>query len=782
MELLEGKALSGPLSYRTALTSAIEICDALFEAHRLGITHRDLKPANIMVTRNGIVLLDFGLAKMDGVLAASAAADDKTIIESTQPGQIVGTLHYMSPEQLQGKPTDPRSDIFSFGLVLYEMLTGKRAITAEDPASIISQIILGSAPQLDAPSLEAPEALGRVVQRCLEKKPEERWQSTRDIQWVLQEVLEALERAPAAGPVQGAAKPTWRIPNAALAALTVLTLLLMAGIWWRLKTRLPDVSEWRVRPLTAYSGLESMPALSPDGKLVAFVWNGDAGDNFDIYVKPIGDETLPLRITTDAAPDSSPAWSPDGDKLAFLRRTGGEVRLMIGSSHGGGERVIAAVPESSVMDRNSTTSWSPDGRFLAMAAGPILRVNIESREVKPLTSKLPPSQYDSMPQYAPDGSALAFVRGPYPSSRRLYLQRLDREGNPSGDAVPLTEVSQGLVGIAWWPERKSLITAIGYPDSMMEAVRVPLSGKPFQFFPLDATAVSYPSYDPAHRRLVYQRRWRDLNIVRGSLRAPKDLPQLVVGSTFMDMSPDVSPDGDRIVFVSTRTGQMGLWRADRNGANQILLATLGDETMGSPHWMPDSKLILFDGGQAGSSALYTVSSEGGVPAKMPGNGQFAKPSISPDGKWIYYTNSSTGRRELYKMPFGGGPQTQLTREGGTDALTSADGSIVFFWRDDEIRRIAAAGGPESTITTGVKRGKWTICGDKVYAIRARDGRSVIVEMGADGRGEGVVYEVPFQLLEGWTVQSISVSARTGEIFLQQQTRLESDLMLVENFR
>jgi Tol biopolymer transport system component len=524
-----------------------------------------------------------------------------------------------------------------------------------------------------------------------------------------------------------------------------------------------------------------MPALSPDGKLVAFVWNGDAGDNFDIYVKPIGDETLPLRITTDSSPDSSPAWSPDGDKLAFLRRTGNEVRVIVASSHGG-ERVIATLPDKDVLDRNSTTSWSPDGRFLAVAAGPILRVNLETREVKPLTSKLPPSQYDSMPEYAPDGSALAFVRGPYPSARRLYAQKLNEDGSASGDAMPVTEVSQGLVGVAWWPERQSLVTAIGYPDGMMEAVRIPLSGKPSHFLPLDATAVSYPSYDPVRRRLVYQRRWRDLNIVRGSLRTPNDLPQPVVGSTYMDMGPDVSPDGERIVFVSTRTGEMGLWRADRNGANQILLASLGNETLGSPHWMPDGKSILFDGGQAGSSAIYTVSSEGGIPTKMPGNGQFAKPSISPDGKWVYYTNSSTGRRELYRMPFGGGPQTQLTHEGGTDALTSADGAIVFFWRDDEIRRIAANGGPESKITSGVKRGKWTISGDKVYAIRGRDGRSLVVEIGADGHNERMVYEVPFQLLEGWTVQSISVSARTGEIFLQQQTRLESDLMIVENFR
>ena len=318
MELLDGKPLSGPMPLRLALTYGIEICGALSEAHHAGIVHRDLKPANILVTKNGIVLLDFGLATMDSVLGLSAG--EETIIENTRPGQILGTLNYMSPEQLQGNTTDARSDLFSLGLVLYEMLTGKRAITAKDPASVISQIILGSPPQLDIASLQLPAALGAVVQRCLEKKPEDRWQSARDIQWVLEHIRSMQERPDAALSARPE-KASWTVPRAAAIALPLLMLFLGAGLWWWLKTRLPEIPEWRVRPLTAYAGLESMPALSPDGKLVAFVWNGDDGKNFDIYVKPIGDETPPLRITSNPAEDTSPCWSPSGDKLAFLRKT-----------------------------------------------------------------------------------------------------------------------------------------------------------------------------------------------------------------------------------------------------------------------------------------------------------------------------------------------------------------------------------------------------------------------------------------------------------------------------
>lgn len=256
----------------------------------------------------------------------------------------------------------------------------------------------------------------------------------------------------------------------------------------------------------------------------------------------------------------------------------------------------------------------------------------------------------------------------------------------------------------------------------------------------------------------------------------------MVASTHMDLALDVAPDGEHVVFVSTRTGKIAIWRADHDGANQILLASLGGDPVGSPRWTPDGKSIMFDGGRAGSSGLYVVSSEGGVPTRLPGDDQRVRPSVSPDGKWVYYTNSSSGRRELYKMPFGGGPPTQLTREGGTDALTSGDGATVFYFRDGEIRRVAATGGAETTVATGIRRGRWTVSGDKVYVIRDRGAQSAVLEMTPDGGKEKVVYEVPFVLAGSSPVSALGVSARTGEVFLQHQARLESDLMIVENFR
>jgi len=774
MELLEGKPLGGPLPLRTVLTFAQEICSALHEAHRLGIVHRDLKPANIMATRNGISLLDFGLAKREPPVTAD---NDATILENTLPGQIVGTLHYMSPEQLQGKQVDARSDIFSLGLVMYEMLTGKRAVTAEDPASVISQIMLGESPQFDLPAQQLPPALAALVHRCLEKKPEDRWQSTRDIEWVLQ----SIQSAPQAVATVAPTKPGWKamVPSAAIFAM--LAVLVGAGGWLWLRSRPAEIPAWRVRPLTAYAGIESMPALSPDGKLVAFVWNGDQRDNFDIYVKPIGDETLPLRITSDPAADSAPAWSPDGDRLAFLRKAGNGANLMIASSHGGGERIIASISTIRSVEDLEKLSWSPDGRYVAFANGSILRANWETREVKSVTGKPPADSYDSMPAYAPDGSSLAFARGTTASRRILYLQKLDRHDEPIGEPAPIMSEAQGLKGVAWWPQRKSLIVSFGIIGSFMEAVRVPIDGGVSQHVPFDASSVLHPSYNPFVGRLVYQREWLDMNILRASLGSPNASPEPIVTSSHLDMSLDVAPDGQRIVFASSRTGQMGIWRADRDGANQILLAASSEEHFGVPRWTPDGKSVVFSGGRAGISSLYIVSSEGGKPEKLPG-AQLSRPSVSPDGRWIYHERASSGRPEVWKMPIGGGPQTQVTREGGTDALSSGEGSSVFYYRDGEIRRVASTGGLESTVTTGVRRGKWTVSGDKVYVIRDRGQRSAVMEMNSDGGNERIVYEIPFPITDTQPVSSIGVSARTGEIFIQHQARIESDLMLVEGFR
>ena len=504
MELIDGKPLHGPLPIDSALDYAAQICDALHAAHSAGIVHRDLKPENILLTRHGVKLVDFGLAK---VAHPAVEIDDRTLTAAlTGVGQIVGTLSYMSPEQLQAKTVDTRSDIFGVGLVLYEIITGRRAFDGDNPASVVAAILKGEPRPLVELQPTAPAGLSRVLNACLAKDPEDRWQSTRD----LRRELTWLRETPAT-PADLRGGFAWK--QALIGAAVVATIA--TGVWMWTRTWIPDLPSWRVTPLTAYAGSEEMPAISPDGSQVAFVWDGERQNNLDIYVKQIGDDAAPLRITRDEAVDYAPCWSPDGKRLAFLRQRLNGSELVVSSALGGGERIIANLSYSPDLLIYSSISWSPDGRFIAAIDGSaIVRVNVEAREVHPLTERLSPGISDLMPSYAPDGSALAFTRGLDLVTRQIWIQKLDRRGNPNGRPTRLTEESNSFLGITWMPEHRSLLTSIGFPGSFQQMVRVALDGGVLQEIPVDTIAVWYPSYNAIRHRLAYERRWMDLDILR----------------------------------------------------------------------------------------------------------------------------------------------------------------------------------------------------------------------------------------------------------------------------
>src|ERR1700674_4216616 len=300
MEYLEGVPLKGPLPLQKVLEYASQILDALDAAHAKGIVHRDLKPANILVTKQGIKLLDFGLAKQSGPLK------DADVTQSiTQQGQIVGTLNYMSPEQLQSKEVDVRSDIFSFGLVLYEMLTGKLAFGGSSPASVIAAIL-----ERDAPSVigVAPPALDRVLRRCLAKDPEQRWQSARDLKLALELAVEPQ----ASARTQGITPWPWTI--AACSAIVAVVAFL--SLW-----RQPQIEErplqFKIDPPPGAEfllGAGGGNAISPDGRTVAFVAASSGSPK--LWVRPL-DSTVARELPgTEGA--QFPFWSPDSRSLGFF--------------------------------------------------------------------------------------------------------------------------------------------------------------------------------------------------------------------------------------------------------------------------------------------------------------------------------------------------------------------------------------------------------------------------------------------------------------------------------
>src|SRR5215467_7970756 len=321
MELVSGKTLDRLIPrhgfrLNEALNYSVQIAAALASAHKAGIVHRDLKPGNVMVNEQGLAkVLDFGLAKLTEPTATGGDEKTRSLKPTTEEGTIVGTVSYMSPEQAEGKKVDARSDIFSFGALLYEMVTGRKAFQGDSKVATLSAILREDPKPAGQVVEGVPHELERIIARCLRKQPERRFQAMPDLKVALEEIKEESDSGTLRTVTVRAQKPrrlAWAI--ALLAAVGIAVAV------WFLRPRVngpePILS---AIPLTTYAGFQREPSFSPDGNQVAFSWAGLKQDNRDIYVKLIGTAGPPLRLTTDAASDFSPAWSPDGRYIAFMR-------------------------------------------------------------------------------------------------------------------------------------------------------------------------------------------------------------------------------------------------------------------------------------------------------------------------------------------------------------------------------------------------------------------------------------------------------------------------------
>jgi serine/threonine protein kinase len=598
MELVEGQRLKGPMSVAQAVEYAVQILDALDAAHRNGITHRDLKPANILVTKQGIKLLDFGLAKQ----AAGASESDATRTATlTAQGQIIGTAHYIAPERLQGQEAEARSDLFSFGCVLYEMLAGKRAFEGPSTASVLAAIL-----EHEPPPLQVAPALERVVRKCLAKDPEERFQTARDLKYNL---LLAMER-----PLAAPAAPRLWTRRWALGVTAILALAVVTSRW--LYDRLSRPPEAALEQLESDIGVYDDPSLSSDGRVLAFTSDKAGHGNLEIWVKHLNTRES-RRLTGSGADADEPTVSADGEMVAYRsERDGGSLYTI--STLGGEARRLAP--------GGHHPRFSPDGRFLAYWTGEegnparasarsyVISVTGEER-----VELLPDFADCRFPVWSPDGKSL------------LVTATQDR------NTPPAESMDWWLVAVK--PAGSPPVNVGFYKQIREQNLRLAKDRH--------LRLAEYPPHWAGDSVVFAAGQGETHNIWQVGLDRKGRIttqPKPLTSGTTWDMSP-WSLDNGTVAFVSADYNQ-NIWSAALGTSQPKLEQETRLQNLNqAPHVSADGRLLLFTRrtGQARSTWILDRTTGKVRELRLPDN---AVPVLSRDGTKVVCSVETAGKQPL----------------------------------------------------------------------------------------------------------------------------------------
>jgi len=795
MELLEGETLGsrlakGALQLHELIKVGCEIADALDRAHRAGIVHRDLKPGNIMLTKSGAKLLDFGLAK-PRTMGAAAGTGTAPLLSAamtmtspspqqspiTQHGALVGTVQYMSPEQIQGTEADTRSDIFAFGAVLYEMATGKRAFEGKSQIKVASAILEDQPQPISAVVRTSPPALDQLIRSCLEKNPDERFQSALDVKLQLKWIAESPLQA---SPTQrgAAAHAVWM-----LLALLFGVGLLVAGYFAFTSSKPKPVLRATLLPpnkttFVTVLAVSGPPELSPDGASVTFSARDQQG-RLQLYVRALNSlDARPLPGTDGA---SYPFWSPDSRNLGFF--ADGKLKRM--DAGGGPAQILAdaSAPRGG--------AWAPDGTilFAPIPSSVIMQVPAGGGTPKPATTLLNGEGSHRWPSLLPDGKHF------------LFLMR--------GAGIALGELGSQEHKLLF-ETTSHAIYANGYILYVKEET---LMARPFSASRLSFTGDAVPVAEHVsvnsnvlhgvfsasqNGEIVYQpgdsaTGWPLVWMDRTGRRLGEFKEQLGY------LGPTLSPDGNRVaVAVSSGAATVDLWVFDLVRGTRTRL-TFDNAVAWMPAWMPDGNSLLFSSNKKGHYDIYRKSADGSGEAELlladnldsqwksvSRDGRYmafmrqsehngwdiwgmsladhkafpilqspygeVDPQLSPDGKWVAYASDESGGFEVYITAFpGGGPKWQVSASGGAKPFWRGDGKELFYLGGGN-RAIMAADVTlsPSSLTLGAPHALFPVSTVELpfgpYAVSS-DGKKFLINSQSAEEGNR-----PLTLVTNWTAE------------------------------
>jgi serine/threonine protein kinase len=742
-ELLEGETLrermgGTALPQRKAIEYALQVAHGLAAAHDQGIVHRDLKPENIFITRDGrLKILDFGLAKLT---ASSDGSQSQTEVPTrrvnTDPGVVMGTIGYMSPEQLRSKPADHRSDIFSFGAILYEMLSGRRAFRGESTADTISSILREDPPDLSTTNRGVNPALERVVNHCLEKNPEERFNSARDLAFAIEALSGStnLSSSTVVSELPARRRKLRELLPWAVAGLFLLATVTLAILYFR---RAAPADERPVRfviSMPEKAAEIATPLISPDSRTIAFLATSD-GKRF-LYVRPLDSVTAYRLNGTDDA--YMPFWSPDSRYLGFFS----DNKLKKIEVSGG--------PAQTLCDARNAAGggWNRDGVIIfGMETNGMQRVSAAGGSPT-LVLKLDDSRKEAVqayPSFLPDGRHFLYQSwNGSGDETNIFVASLD-----GGERKPLMKNDSNAAYVA--PGYLLFARNTTLMAQSFDAAKLQLSGEPFpvveqvafsvasgysNFSVSDNGTLVYWNGSPLSRQLVwFDRAGKQLNVVgppgeyndvvlspdekRAALQRDDstnsdiwlmDLERGVPGrftfSPELDDDPAWSPDGNSIVFNSGRGGVRGLYRKASSGAGNEELLAKADVVTNGIDWSADGKFIVFESSdpQRGGN-LWVLPLFGEMKPYVVLQTEFNESHgrFSPDSRWLAYVSNESGRNEVYVQSFPpSGGKWQVSTTGGSQPHWRSDGKELFYMTPDR-KLMAVDVNPQQSFEVGAPK-------------------------------------------------------------------------------